>query len=212
MLKIFVKINRISAWILLVGIFLYFVSGFGMTKGFISPSLASKIHLSFLTYVIALAFIFHSSFGIYLSFKRWGIWNKVTATLMISIFVLLFALLIFVDKFYKKEPVSESSSDSTNQISQNSAEVNNQASNAQTGDTINQGQRTFTEKELALYNGQNGQPAYVAVDGKVYDLSSVFINGEHHSYYAGKDLTGPFFQHHIRSVLAKYPIVGTLVK
>jgi hypothetical protein len=28
--------------------------------------------------------------------------------------------------------------------------------------------KEFTEKELALYNGENGKPAYVAYKGKVY--------------------------------------------
>lgn len=33
--------------------------------------------------------------------------------------------------------------------------------------------KTFTPNELAKYNGQNGQPAYVAYKGIVYDVSNV---------------------------------------
>ncbi len=33
--------------------------------------------------------------------------------------------------------------------------------------------KTFTLEELKQFNGQNGQPAYVAVDGVVYDVSNV---------------------------------------
>ena len=32
---------------------------------------------------------------------------------------------------------------------------------------------TFNQTELAKYNGQGGQPAYVAVDGVVYDVTGV---------------------------------------
>ena len=32
-------------------------------------------------------------------------------------------------------------------------------------------EKIFTKNELAQYNGQNGQPAYVAVQGVVYDVS-----------------------------------------
>jgi predicted heme/steroid binding protein len=31
--------------------------------------------------------------------------------------------------------------------------------------------KEFTREELAKYNGKEGQPVYVAYDGKVYDVS-----------------------------------------
>lgn len=42
-------------------------------------------------------------------------------------------------------------------------------------------ERIFTPQELAEYNGRNGQPAFVAVDGVVYDASgsSQWAGGEH---------------------------------
>ena len=49
----------------------------------------------------------------------------------------------------------------------------------------------LTLAELAQYNGKNGQPAYVAVDGVIYDVSGYakWKNGEHNGYSAGQDLT-----------------------
>jgi predicted heme/steroid binding protein len=70
--------------------------------------------------------------------------------------------------------------------------------------------RTFTLEELAQYNGKNGKPAYLAVDGLVYDLTSVFKNGTHYQHLAGRSLTKEFYSAHAKSALQKYPIVGKL--
>ncbi len=52
-------------------------------------------------------------------------------------------------------------------------------------------ERTFTVEELAAFNGKNGQPAYVAVEGIVYDVTNNpgWKEGQHINYLAGMDLT-----------------------
>lgn len=53
-------------------------------------------------------------------------------------------------------------------------------------------EKTFTVDELAKYDGQNGNPAYIAVDGVVYDVSAIsaWRNGIHQGQYkAGMDYT-----------------------
>lgn len=49
----------------------------------------------------------------------------------------------------------------------------------------------LTEEELAKFNGKDGQPAYIAVDGVIYDVSNhpAWKEGGHNGYEAGKDLT-----------------------
>lgn len=50
----------------------------------------------------------------------------------------------------------------------------------------------YTAETLAKYNGKDGQPAYVAYEGKVYDVSNVkeWKTGTHQGKYeAGKDYT-----------------------
>jgi predicted heme/steroid binding protein len=52
--------------------------------------------------------------------------------------------------------------------------------------------RKITQEELAKNNGKDGNPAYVAYNGKVYDVSdsSFWIGGDHlGAHEAGKDLT-----------------------
>lgn len=75
-------------------------------------------------------------------------------------------------------------------------------------------ERTFTLEELAVYNGKDGQPAYVAVEGVVYDVSGSarWKDGRHNGYEAGADLTAGILGRspHGTIVLGRMPIVGTL--
>lgn len=77
------------------------------------------------------------------------------------------------------------------------------------------GEKTFTLEELAAYNGKDGQPAYVAVNGVVYDVTDVpeWAGGEHkNGLTAGQDLTEQITNEspHGLSVLDDLPVVGKL--
>ena len=72
---------------------------------------------------------------------------------------------------------------------------------------------TFSAEELAKYNGKDGNPAYVAVDGKVYDVSAIpQWNGGSHAggtLSAGMDQSQAIMRSpHGKDVLSKLPIVG----
>ncbi len=49
----------------------------------------------------------------------------------------------------------------------------------------------FTLEELATYNGKDGNKAYVAYEGYVYDVSDLrqWSSGSHGGYTAGTDIT-----------------------
>lgn len=72
----------------------------------------------------------------------------------------------------------------------------------------------FTPQSLQLYNGQNGNPAYVAVNGVVYDVSNVraWSGASHYSLTPGRDLTPEYrLCHNMREILYKLPTVGVMV-
>jgi len=74
--------------------------------------------------------------------------------------------------------------------------------------------RTFTREELRQYDGKDGRPAYVALQGKVYDVSASFLwrGGKHQALHqAGADLTEALKSApHGEELLTKFPVVGEL--
>lgn len=73
--------------------------------------------------------------------------------------------------------------------------------------------RSFTSDELALYNGKNGNPAYVAVNGVVYDVTNnpAWAAATHFGLNAGNDVTNEFASCHAgENILSKLPVVGKL--
>ena len=76
------------------------------------------------------------------------------------------------------------------------------------------GMLSLTLEELAQYNGQDGMPAYVAIDGVIYDMSAIapWAGGKHNGHIAGTDLTEDLktrSPHGVR-VLELLPKVGTI--
>jgi predicted heme/steroid binding protein len=73
---------------------------------------------------------------------------------------------------------------------------------------------TFTLEELAQFDGKDGNQAYVAVDGVVYDVTDVpqWRNGSHQGLTAGGDWTSEINQMspHGTRVLDRLPVVGRL--
>ncbi|KRK40776.1 cytochrome b5 domain-containing protein [Loigolactobacillus bifermentans] len=75
-------------------------------------------------------------------------------------------------------------------------------------------EKTFTKAQLAEFDGAAGKPAYVAIDGTVYDVSNVkpWAGGKHHGQTAGQDLSDVIIHApHGKTVLEKLDVVGKYV-
>lgn len=84
----------------------------------------------------------------------------------------------------------------------------------QSNDSASPTGRIFTLAELATYDGQNGKPAYIAVDGIVYDVTDLrgWRKGEHQgNHKAGRDLTKELSNSpHGGIVIENLPVIGKL--
>ena len=73
--------------------------------------------------------------------------------------------------------------------------------------------KEFDADELATYNGENGNPTYIAYDGIVYDVSDskLWRKGQHmNRHRSGADLTADMpAAPHAGDVLERFPRVGT---
>ncbi|MEI6144769.1 MAG: cytochrome b5 domain-containing protein [Candidatus Berkelbacteria bacterium] len=210
-MKYLIKFDRFFAWVLFITMILFLVSGYGMTKGIISNKLAVDIHNSVMPPVLIIAFTIHAWYAIHMAFKRWQIWNWFTRILLALFFVAFVGYFGYLQYFYQQSYATSGSSTSTTSTSSSTATTQTPSTSNASGSASNTNQsKIFTLAELAKYNGKNGQPSYVAVDGKVYDLSSVFINGIHRGWSAGQDLSAEFHAQHADSILNNYTVVGTL--
>jgi len=214
-MKSLIKIDRIAAWTLLVTIIIYVISGFGLTKGVIDTKLANSLHLHYLIYVLLISFVVHTSYAIHLAFRRWGIWNRAGKILLAIIYVGFFSFILYEANYNPtKQNINSSSVSQTAQNNSTISPSNSSQTTPPSNTTSNSSTQsnTFTLGQLAKYNGKNGQPAYIAVDGIVYDVSNYFVNGNHYGYEAGQDLSSAFHAQHSISYLSNLPIVGKLVK
>ncbi|WP_432357548.1 cytochrome b5 domain-containing protein [Sporosarcina sp. UB5] len=98
--------------------------------------------------------------------------------------------------------------------SSNQQPQNTPVTSQQTPPQSQSNQRTFTVEELATFTGKNGRPAYIAVNGIVYDVTNnrAWAAATHFGLTAGKDYTQEFASCHTgqQSILATLPIVGRL--
>ena len=75
--------------------------------------------------------------------------------------------------------------------------------------------RIFTQAQLAKYNGKNRNPAYVAVNGNVYDVTNQAAWGgaTHFGLTAGKSYTREFnVCHSGQSILNGLDVVGKMAE
>lgn len=100
--------------------------------------------------------------------------------------------------------------------SASAAEVVSEAASGAASEAASVQELQMTAEELAKFDGQNGNPAYVAVEGIIYDVTNApeWKGGKHKDgITAGKDLTEEIKNSapHGVKVLENLPVIGRLV-
>ena len=202
-----IQIDRVSAWILLFSIITYMLSGYGLTKGIFNSEVSLFMHRNILPTITMIAFVGHTSLAVRTTMMRKRIWNKTTKILLILAYTLGFLGFIYLEVFIMrgdKKVSIEKIEVIENQVTTKTTEPEQKIENEK------EVQKVFTIEELSGYDGKNGNPAYVAVDGIIYDMTNVFENGSHFGHSAGEELTEGFYKKHVKNQITKYPVVGTL--
>jgi predicted heme/steroid binding protein len=204
-----IQIDRASAWVLLFSIIAYMLSGYGMTKGIFDSQFSRFMHRNVLPTITMIAFVGHTSLAVRTAMMRKRMWNKTTKILLILAYTLGFLSFIYLEVFIMRD---RKITDATDNLSnyERSVSVENDSADSTEDKETGRDQGVFTLEELAQYDGKNGNPAYAAVDGIVYDLTQVFENGNHLGHSAGEELTEEFYSTHTIEKITKYPVVGIL--
>lgn len=82
--KHLVQIDRVCAWSLIAIMIIFFISGYGMTRGFIPEKLAKLIHDNLLPIPGGIAFAFHSAYGMHIGLKRWKVWGPIPRAILVT--------------------------------------------------------------------------------------------------------------------------------
>lgn len=212
-----IQIDRASAWVLLFSIIAYMLSGYGLTKGIFDSQVSLFLHRTILPTITMIAFVGHTSLAVKNAMMRKRIWNKIAKILLISVYTLGFLGFVYLEVFVMREN-KKVNTDKTTVTEKTTIENENvqitgdltKNLNEENTENTNTEQEVFTIEELSQYNGKNGNPAYAAVDGVVYDMTEVFENGTHFGHLAGEELTEGFYKKHVKSQITKYPVVGIL--
>ncbi len=102
----------------------------------------------------------------------------------------------------------------TNQLRMNDTSAQYTSTFTQQAVPVVNDTKTYTKEELARFNGKNGNPAYVAVNGVIYDVTNnaAWAAASHFGLSAGNDLTSSFAACHAGTdILNRLPVVGNLI-
>src|SRR4030042_1838662 len=94
--KFLIKLERFSAWVLLILVILYIISGYGINKGIIDPVFSKYLHDKLLAIPFFIFFVLHVGIATKYALMRWGVFkSQKIGNAYIIIFGLILLALFF---------------------------------------------------------------------------------------------------------------------
>lgn len=133
------------------------------------------------------------------------------------IMLVIFSLFIFVSCQGAEPAVEEDSNVEMNEEVTDMEDTEEETTDMEDNEEEATGEMLeLTLEELSEFNGKDGNRAYVAVEGIIYDVTDLgaWKNGMHNGVSAGKDLTDEIMNQspHGTSTLSKAEEVGKLIE
>jgi predicted heme/steroid binding protein len=203
LMKIFVRNHKIFGFATVLFLLLHFISQFTRFGINLTGALAA---------CILLLQVFLGMYAVQAKKPRKGLWFILHRTIAFLL-LLAISLHLLLPNILRLPSAASSSSVPAVTDTVSTADASSVSETTSAADTSASTEKVFTLDELATYNGQNGQPAYVAYKGIVYDVSSIpnWSGGKHNGETAGTDLTNEISKSpHGDKVFADLPVVGTL--
>lgn len=91
--KILFRLHRISCWAMMLLMFLFIISGYGMTKQIIDPVFATYLHVIILPIPFFLLFVLHVGIMVRGLLRRWKLFKDEKAA---DIYAIVFSLILLV--------------------------------------------------------------------------------------------------------------------
>jgi uncharacterized membrane protein len=204
------KIDRIAAWTLLITMLLFFVSGYGMTKGLINSQLAVNIHNNWLPIILISAFSFHTCYALSLALKRWKLWNTITRILLILVYILFFAFFVYINSFSSGFKKASSNTKSQTVIQESESEEDDTdevIQNQNTSAAPSTKNSSYTLAQVSTHNTTTD--CWIIISNVVYDISSYSHSGPQSHLFCGEDNTSALSQAHglnYTSYFSKYKL------
>jgi hypothetical protein len=98
--RFLIKLSRFSAWVLLVLVILYIISGYGITKGIIDPVFSKYLHDKLLAIPFFIFFVLHVGIATRYALMRWGIFKTAKSANIYIIISSLILLIFFLWLFF----------------------------------------------------------------------------------------------------------------
>jgi len=152
-----IQIDRFSAWVLLLSIITYMLSGYGMTRGIFNSQLARTMHRNILPIITMVAFVGHTSLAVRVAMMRKRIWNKFTKILLILAYVIGFSFFIYLEIFIMRDGKNTVKTTPVSQKTKTVTGSEEKITEIEESENEKIEQKVFTLEELSQYDGKGGQ-------------------------------------------------------